>query len=112
MATCTLDTGILLWKKPCGLEAIGNCRQCLRFVCQRHGAAFADGTLLCSMCASQTEDSTGTVFTTAPLVAGAAAAHAAGEQRAPDSWHGADAESDAGFDPGGDSGGDSGGSAD
>ena len=119
MSTCTMQTGFLMWKKFCGIEAAGNCRQCHAFVCVRHGAAYGDGSLLCTGCGAQVDDdSTGTVFSTAGgLFGGAALGAAAGEQQQQppgDTWHGGESDSGGSFDSGSSSdsgGGDSGGSS-
>ncbi len=118
MSTCTVQTGMLLWKKICGVDSIGNCRQCHAFVCARHGAAYGDGSLLCTGCGAEVgDDSTGTVFATgAGLFGGAAAGAAAAEQQqqSSETWHGGgdsdsggSSESSSSDSGGGDSGGSS-----
>lgn len=118
MATCTVETGFLFWKKACGAEAMGACRGCGSAACQRHCASFGDGTLLCARCRAETDDSSSTVFTTSAMGVGAAAgasAVAASSQAESGggSWHGNEGDSGGGFDSGGgdSGGGDSGGSS-
>jgi uncharacterized membrane protein YgcG len=114
MAACAVQTGFLFWKKPCGQEALGCCRQCGRFVCGRHGEAYGDGTVLCAGCGALAEDSTGTIFptTSAGVFGAAAASSAAAEAAAAEKWHGGEGDSGGSFDSGGgdSGGGDSGGS--
>jgi len=116
MASCAVEKGILFWKKPCGGESLGNCRQCGRFACAMHSGRMGDGSMLCTACVERQDDSTGTIFTSGAIgmaaasVASAepAAASAAADQVAPDSWHGSDSGSSS--DSGGSSS-DSGGSS-
>lgn len=119
MSTCTIQTGMLLWKKFCNVEAVGNCRQCHAYVCARHGAAYGDGSLLCTGCGAEVDDdSTGTVFGNAAGWLGggvAASAVASEQQQSAESWHGGgDIESSSSSDSGSSDsgGGDSGGSSD
>lgn len=122
MATCTVESGMLFWKKACGGESAGNCRDCRRFVCERHASTYGDGSLVCTRCGAQVDDSTGTIFPSGGMglglgaAAGAAAANA--EQGDHASWHGTDSDSGGSFDSAGSDsgtsdsgGGDSGGSS-
>lgn len=111
MATCGVETGFLFWKKACGAEAMGACRSCGFPVCMRHGAGCGDGTLLCTRCATDRDDSTGTVLNAGAIGLGAAAAAsaAAADTEGAGAWHGEDSGgAEAG---GGDGGGDGGGSS-
>jgi hypothetical protein len=108
MSTCTVQTGFLMWKKFCGVDAVGNCRQCHAFVCARHGAAYGDGSLVCAGCsAGVDDDSTGTGFTTSSALLGGAAASTASEQQSSESWHGGGSDSSSSDSGSSDSGGSS-----
>jgi hypothetical protein len=116
MATCTVETGMLFWKKVCNGESIGNCRDCRRFVCQRHASTYGDGSLVCTRCGVEVDDSTGTVFSTSGLGLGAGAAAGAaaagGETTNDTPWHGDETNSSSSDSGSSDSGGgDSGGSS-
>jgi hypothetical protein len=50
MANCSVQTGVLFWKKPCIHPALGNCAKCRKFVCQIHSEEQRDGTRLCGAC--------------------------------------------------------------
>jgi len=108
MANCGIATGFLFWKKACGAEAMGVCRSCGCAVCQRHGASFGDGTLLCTRCGAEADVSTGTVFGTAAGLGAAGAVLGAPEQPDSGAWHGEEGNP-GGFESGGSDAGDSGG---
>ncbi len=111
MAVCTVESGVLFWKKPCGDVALGHCGNCGRVVCKKHFLRQPDGPFLCPGCAPHEQDSdSGSWFSWGPS-SGAAAAAAASDAGAVESSGG---ESSGGGDSGGgDSGGsDSGGGGD
>jgi len=60
MANCSIQTGMLLWKKNCIHPSLGNCARCRKFVCQIHSVGWHDRELLCRACAHTEEDSDST----------------------------------------------------
>lgn len=115
MAQCSVQTGMLFWKKPCGGVAVGHCGNCNRIVCHKHFLPQSDGPFLCPDCASrendESADTTGALF---GISLGAAAA-AAGAAEGRETETGESGGSVSGTDSGGSSdsgGGDSGSSGD
>jgi hypothetical protein len=81
MAQCSVQTGVLFWKKPCRGVAVAHCGNCHRLVCRDHFLPQSEGPFLCPDCApreDQEADFTGALFNfrfgSAAAAAGAAAA--------------------------------------
>jgi len=82
MANCSIQTGMLFWKKNCIHPALGNCAECRKFVCQIHSVGWHDSKLLCRDCADVEEDSdsgSGVAFGLGSIVAAVASSAAARE---------------------------------
>lgn len=123
MATCTVESGMLFWKKACSEVAVGSCNQCGASVCGRHAAVYGDGSYVCTGCGAEVDhsDGTGTVFSFGGMsqtVSDKLSAAGEGISSVAGSWHGTDNDSGGSLDSAasdsgtGDSGGgDSGGSS-
>ena len=104
MALCSMQTGMLFWKKQCELPSVGNCSHCSRFVCAQHGT-MREGGFLCSACyREETGDDSDSSSSLSWSSGGSASASASDG-----GWSGGDSggSSDSGG-GGGDSGGSSG----
>ena len=100
MALCSAQTGMLFWKKPCGLPSVGHCSQCSRIVCQQHSAV-AEGAFLCRSCyvvETGDDSDSGSWFSWSSSDASSSDS----------SWSGSDSGSSSDSGGGGDSGGSSG----
>ena len=117
MAQCSVQTGMLFWKKLCSGVAVGHCGNCHRLVCRDHFMPQSEGPFLCPACAPREDDadtdSTGSLFSfrfgSAAAAAGAAGAAEGREVESSDSGSGDSGGGDSG---GGGSGGDGGSSSD
>jgi len=98
MATCTVESGMLFWKKACGAESVGTCRQCGRVICGMHAGKLGDGTMLCVECVERNPASLSTVISAGVVGAADVSAEATpfatspavADQGSSDTWHGTD----------------------